>query len=52
MTRYTVRFTKAAAKQLGKASAELQRRLAAAIDGLSEKPRPEGAKKLTDSEDI
>jgi mRNA interferase RelE/StbE len=49
---YTIQFLPAAAKQLGKLDAPIRRRIAAAIDGLAENPRPAGAKKLQGSVDL
>lgn len=43
---YTIEFTAAAAKQLGKLDRQTRRRIQAAIELLAETPRPPGAKKL------
>ena len=43
---YSVEFTAAAARQLGKLDRPVRARLVAAIGGLAEEPRPAGAIKL------
>lgn len=48
----TIQFTPAAAKQLEKLDAPVRRRIGAAIDGLVDNARPQGAKKLQGSDDL
>ena len=43
---YAIRFKKSAEKELERLPAKIIRRISAAIDGLSENPRPPGSKKL------
>lgn len=47
---YEVRFTKPARKTFIKLSSELQNRIQAKIDDLAVEPRPNGVKKLKNSE--
>lgn len=47
MRSYHVRFTKRAAKELSKLPRTAQERIAAAVDGLKEEPRPAGVTKLS-----
>ena len=49
---YHVEFTSGAARQLKKLSHDVQRRLAVAIDGLEQEPRPQGVKRLSAEEGI
>ena len=49
---YHVEFTSGAARQLKKLPRDAQRRLAAAIDGLEQEPRPPGVRKLSAEEGI
>ncbi len=44
---YVIHFTPAAARQLGRMDNPIRRRIAGAIDGLMEDPRPSGVKKLS-----
>lgn len=44
--KYTVRFKKSAAKEMEQLPRQVAKRVAEAIDGLSENPRPLGCKKL------
>jgi len=44
--RYEISFTSAAARQLRKLDPDVQGKLAPAIDGLREQPRPAGVKAL------
>lgn len=46
MSRFTVDFTAAAARQIRKLPVRERNRLLDAIEGLTEDPRPHGAKKL------
>lgn len=48
----TIQFAPAAAKQLEKLDAPVRRRIGAAIDGLVDNARPQGAKKLQGSDDL
>ena len=43
---YTVEFTFRARRQLAALEADAQRRIASAVDGLAENPRPDGCEKL------
>lgn len=49
---YVIHFTPAAARQLGRLDPPLQRRIAGAVDALSEDPRPSGVKKLAGAGDL
>jgi mRNA interferase RelE/StbE len=49
MRRYTVQYSRAAAEDFESLPAETQERVAVAVDGLKENPRPPGCKKLTGS---
>ena len=49
---YHVEFTSGAARQLKKLPRDVQRRLAVAIDGLEQEPRPQGVKRLSAEEGI
>jgi mRNA interferase RelE/StbE len=49
---YHLAFTPAARRQFRKLTAEVQRRLAPAIDALAEAPRPPGAKRLAGTPDL
>jgi len=44
---YEIKFATSAAKEFRSLSAELKRRIGAAIDDLSQNPRPPGIRKLT-----
>ena len=46
MAAYDVEFASSAAKEFRSLSPELKQRVAAAVDGLSEGPRPPGVRKL------
>ncbi|RYZ18376.1 MAG: type II toxin-antitoxin system RelE/ParE family toxin [Chitinophagaceae bacterium] len=47
---YSILIKKSAQKELEKISPPYNQKIVAAIDGLSEEPRPEGAKKLKGEE--
>ena len=49
---YRIEFTGAAKRQFDKLPASVQRRLAEAVDHLSEDPRPDGVKKLSGKEGL
>ncbi|HET7601458.1 MAG TPA: type II toxin-antitoxin system RelE/ParE family toxin [Gemmatimonadales bacterium] len=44
---YHLEFTSSAARQLRKLPREVQRRLAVAVNGLEQEPRPQGVTKLS-----
>ena len=50
MTKYQVRFTAGAAKELRSLPARLVERIAIKIDALADEPRPDGCKKLKNSQ--
>lgn len=50
MTTYEVQFLTSAAKEFRSLSAELRRRIGAAIDNLTQDPRPTGTRKLAGHE--
>lgn len=51
MSRYTVEFTTAAAREFRKLDAPIRRRLLDAIETLGDDPRPHGARKLVGYDD-
>ncbi len=52
MERYKVRFANSAAREFRSLSAELKRRVGAAVDGLCRNPYPQGVRKLVGHEDL
>ena len=50
MTTYEVKFATSAAREFRSLPLELKRRIGAAIDGLSQNPRPPGVRKLVGHE--
>ena len=46
MKHYTIQYTRPAREELEALSVEIQNRIVAAIDSLTENPRPRGSKKL------
>ena len=49
---YTVEFRPAAAREFRKLPRDVQRRIATALNNLSEEPRPSGVRKLAGSEGL
>lgn len=49
---YEIHLTRSAKRQFGRLPAEMKRRIAAAIDGLMEDPRPPGCIKLSGPENL
>ena len=49
---YHLEFTSSAARQLRKLPRDVQRRLAVAINGLEQEPRPQGIRKLSAEDGI
>ncbi len=50
--RYEIRIAPSAARSLRGLDRPIQRRIAAAIDGLAAEPRPSGVRKLVGAEDL